>query len=358
MSGPHRFRLVDSGVREAREHMAYDAALCELHEAGDIPDTVRFMRFPPSVLVGRHQSLHDEVHVERCRNEGVGLARRITGGGAIYLDEGQVGWEIVARRATLGLGQLADWAAAICTAVAAGLSQAFGIDARFRPRNDIEVAGRKIGGTGGYFSGGTLVYQGTVLVDMDAARMARLLNIPAAKLARHGADDARSRIVTLKELLGRTPSIDAVQQAVLAGLEQRLAIVAEPGAMTQQETLTTRRLLDEEIGSDSFVYGHARAPSELVRQAVRATPGGTITAHVRCEGAGAARRIREILLSGDFFVAPPRVVLDLEAHLRGVPVGDVAAEIAAFLAAASIGTLSLTAADFIAVVEDAVREPR
>lgn len=163
------FRLIESGVADGRRQIAYDAALTELHAAGKVPDTVRFMRFPPTVLVGRHQILSSEVHVERCRAEGVGLVRRVSGGGAIYLDEGQVGWELVAHRTTLGLGTLGGHAQGICEAVAAGLAARFGVPARFRPRKDIEVDGRKIGGTGGYFVGDTLVYQGTVLIDMDAA---------------------------------------------------------------------------------------------------------------------------------------------------------------------------------------------
>ncbi len=112
-----RFRLIDSGVRDGREQIAYDAALTELHEAGRVPDTVRFMRFPPTVLVGRHQVLADEVHVERCRSEGVGLVRRVSGGGAIYLDEGQVGWELVFARSSLPGSSLGDYARMICEAV-------------------------------------------------------------------------------------------------------------------------------------------------------------------------------------------------------------------------------------------------
>ena len=75
---------------------------------------------------------------------------------------------------------LGDYACAICEAVAHGLSQGFGIAARFRPRNDIEVGGQKLCGTGGFFNGDTLFYQGTVPIDVDPARMMACLNAPAA----------------------------------------------------------------------------------------------------------------------------------------------------------------------------------
>ena len=74
-----------------------------------------------------------------------------------------------------------------------------GVEARYRPRNDIEVDGRKLSGTGGFFDGDTLFYQGTVLVDLDARRMVEALNVPHATVRRRegrsielgGADGAR-----------------------------------------------------------------------------------------------------------------------------------------------------------------------
>ena len=97
-----RFRVVDTGVLEGRFNIAIDQAMIEEHQAGRIPDTFRFMRFPPTALIGRHQALRQEVDVDHCRAHGIGIVRRITGGGAIYLDEGQLGWGLVFHRKALG----------------------------------------------------------------------------------------------------------------------------------------------------------------------------------------------------------------------------------------------------------------
>lgn len=350
------FRLIDSGVAEGRRQIACDAALTELHEAGRVPDTLRFLRFPPTVLIGLHQSMPREVRVERCRAEGVGLVRRVSGGGAIYLDPGQVGWELVFHRTTLPETDLGGIARIICEAVAGGLSDAFGIDARFRPRNDIEVAGRKLSGTGGFWQGDTMVYQGTVLVDMDAARVRDLLNVPAAKLARHGAADAGDRLVTLKALLGEDPSVEAVQEAVRAGLAKHLGITATPAQPTPEETALTEAKLAQEIGTEAFVMGEPEPMGEDVATAEAVHPGGTLRADLRLEGPPGGRRIREALVTGDFFVAPPRVILDLEAHLRGLPAAEAAAATEAFLAATPTGTLSLPVPAFAAIIAEAIEE--
>ncbi|MFD2173891.1 lipoate--protein ligase family protein [Rhodobacter lacus] len=340
------FRVIDTGVRPARAQIAFDQALIEAHKAGEIPDTIRFLTFPPTVLVGRHQLIGQELNLPACRAAGVFIGRRVTGGGALYLDEGQFGWELVFHRATLGLPSLADVAREICEAAAEGL-QSLGLPARYRPRNDIEVEGRKISGTGGFFDGDTIFYQGTILMQMDGAKMAGLLNIPAAKLARHGATDAAKRIVTLAELFaGNPPPARAVKEALLAAFARRLGITPERGEITPAEEALAHRLHEEEIGTDEFVFG-LDAPREGadVRSATRSGPGGAITAHLRLEGAG-QDRIREVLFTGDFFVAPPRIVPDLEAALRGVALEAVPDTVEGFFAQAGAALMSAPGGDF------------
>ncbi len=308
----HSFRMIDSGVQDGRLQIAFDQALIDLHTAGRVADTVRFLRFPPTVLIGRHQAMWHEVKVEDCLADGIGMVRRITGGGAIYLDENQVGWELVLSRKRLPLPTLGDYTRAICEAVAFGLSATFGIDARFRPRNDIEVDGRKICGTGGFFDGDTLIYQGTTLVDVDPARVMAYLNIPEAKLKKRDLDKAENRVTTLKALLGRAPGVEEVQAAVLRGLREKLGIVTTAAAISPDETTLAKSLHDEEIGTDEFVFSIDDPRDADVVEASITGAGGTVSAFVRTEGAAQAARIREVLLTGDFFVTPPRMIFDLE----------------------------------------------
>jgi lipoate-protein ligase A len=347
------FRVIDTGIREGRRQIAFDQAMIEARKAGTIPDTIRFLRFPPTALIGRHQALSHEVRLDYCRSHGVGVARRITGGGAIYFDEGQLGWELVFDRATLGIASLAELAREICEAAAAGLSK-LGVDARYRPRNDIEVGGRKISGTGGFFDDDTLFYQGTVLVDLNPAHMVAALNVPEAKLAKRALDSAAQRVVTLRELLGAAPSIEAIQGALLAGFAQRLGIAPVRGAITGEEEALAARHYAEETGTDAFVAeidDPAGAAGTLT--ASHTGPGGTVSVYVRLEGP-ARDRIREVLITGDFFVTPPRTVLDLEARLRGVPASQAGAAVERFFAEAKVGLLTVSPADFRAAIEAAV----
>lgn len=346
------FRVIDTGLRDARRQIAFDQALIDAHRAGEIPDTIRFLRFPPSALIGRHQALSRELKLDYCRARGIGTARRITGGGALYFDEGQLGWELVFHRSTLGIATLADLAREICEAAAAGLST-LGVDARYRARNDIEIDGRKVGGTGGFFEGDTLFYQGTVLIDLNPDDMIAALNVPQAKLAKRALDSAAQRVVTLKEALGTAPAIARVQEALLQGFATRLAIRPERGDITTAEERRAARCHDEEIGTDEFVSEIDDPDRESGALAGSHTgPGGTITAYLRLDGP-AQDRIREVLFTGDFFVAPPRTVLDLEAALRNVPFAESEEAVHAFFARTPVGLLSVTPADFAAALQGA-----
>ncbi len=348
------FRIIDTGVREGRSNIAFDAALIEQRQAGAVPDTIRFLSFPPTALIGRHQDLSREIDLEYCRENGVGVVRRITGGGAIYLDEGQLGWELVFHRQSLGIAALPDLAREICNAAAAGLSK-LGVDAKFRPRNDIEVDGRKISGTGGFFDGDILIYQGTVLVDLNPQHMVRALNVPESKLAKRKLDSAAERVVTLKELLGDdTPDMATIKQALIDGFCEGFGIEANPGEITDAEEKLARQYFQEEIGTDEFVAEIDDPSSQSdVHAGSHTGAGGTIEAFVKLEGPTRAV-LQRVLLSGDFFVTPPRVVFDLEAHLNGTRLDELEAAADEFFRKTEIGMLSVQPDDFLAAIRNAV----
>ena len=348
------FRIIDTGVREGRANIAFDAALIEERQAGRVPDTIRFLRFPPTALIGRHQDLSREINLDYCRDHGVGTVRRITGGGAIYLDEGQLGWELVFHRASLGVAALPDLAEKICNAAALGFRE-LGVDAKFRPRNDIEVDGRKISGTGGFFDGDVLIYQGTVLVDMNSQQMVSALNIPEAKLAKRELDTAAQRVITLKELLGDgLPDIETIKSALVRGFTEGLGIEAGAGEITANEEALANRHFIEEIGTDEFVAEIDNPGDDNEALAGTHTgAGGTIDTFVKLEGP-TKRILQRVLITGDFFVTPPRVVFDLEAHLAGTRLDDLDAEIDRFFGSKDIDMLSVTPGDFKSSIANAL----
>jgi lipoate-protein ligase A len=163
------------------------------------------------------------------------------------------------------------------------------------------------------------------------------------------------RVVTLKELLGpRLPPPAEIVEALLGGLAEGLGLDPEWATPSPGEEALAKRLHDDEIGTDAFVFeidDPGRDRSLLT--ATHAAPGGRITAYLRVEGGKGALRVREALITGDFFAAPPRIVFDLEAALRGVPVNRIGHAVEGFFAAARAEVLSVTPDDFRATLEQA-----
>jgi lipoate-protein ligase A len=252
-------RVIDTGVRPPRWNIAMTAALAELHGAGEIPDTLRFQRFTPCVLVGCNQDIRREVRLDRCRQKGVALARRLTGGGAVYMDAGILSWEIVANRRRFG-ADLAEAAGKICTAVANGLAR-LGVPAKFSPPNAIEAEGRKISGASGYFEGATLVYEGTVLVDFDIRDMAEVLNLPDAKEA--GVALLARRVTSMAAILGRAPAIDEIQHALVVSICNCFGFSLKHEAATARERTLAEGLSAAKFATDGFVFGEPSAPARM-----------------------------------------------------------------------------------------------
>jgi len=348
------FRVIDTGLRGGRANIAFDQALIEARQQGKIPDTIRFLRFRPSALVGVHQYLSHEIKIDYCRAHGIELGRRITGGGSLYLDEGQIGWELVFDRATFGPLDLAEVTRRICEAAALGLNT-LGVPARYRPRNDLEVDGRKISGTGGFFDGNVIFYQGTLLIDFDPGKIAASLNVPVEKLAKRELDSAAKRVITMREVLGdRLPDLKTIFEGLLAGFAEGLGIAPRWGAITPFEEELADRLYREEIGTDGYVEMlDAPDVGDMQVSASLTGRGGTVRADIRLEG---PRRdlIREVLITGDFFVTPPRAIFDLEAALRGLAVGAVSAAIDDYFARTPADFLSLSPGEIRHVVDMAL----
>lgn len=132
----------------AAENMALDEALLELKGEGRTPDTIHFLQFSPrAVLVGFHQSVEEEIRTEYCIANGIHINRRVTGGGGILFDESQLGREIICDKAFFNMkipnNRLFR---TLCEPVITALG-ILGLPSTFRPRNDIEINGRKISGT-------------------------------------------------------------------------------------------------------------------------------------------------------------------------------------------------------------------
>ncbi len=290
------------------------------------PPTARLCIFdPPAVLVGFSQDVFEEVNVEIAKELGFEIGRRSTGGGAIVMIREQTpGWEIWLPRDFPGLPSSIDDMYRFLAQVPIEALRYLGIDARFRPKNDIEVGGRKISGTGLYTDGKGVMYCGTILLDLDVELMLKLLRVPIEKMSDKVVKEVGKRIVTFRELVGYVPPIERVREALRHGVETVLSIKLEDGDLNDYE----RELLQQvepRYRSEEWVFGFRRAKG-FDRVCTYKTGAGLLRIHVKVVG----NALTQIMICGDFFTYPARAVLDLEAYLKHTPVDMVVEEVQRF----------------------------
>ena len=203
----------------------------------------------PSVIIGLNQSAYAEVNLPYLREKGIVLARRVTGGGAVYHDLQNLNYTITGRIRDLDK----DYPAYVET-VARALRQ-MGVPAEVSGRNDILVDGRKCSGYAKRMSKDRLMIHGTLMYDVDIDTLTQVLAVPGSKLSAAGVSSVRSRVANLKEYLPQFGDIQAFQVALQALLAQ------DDGEIRLTETQLAQIEADAaaKYRTWEWVYGHSPA---------------------------------------------------------------------------------------------------
>ncbi len=319
-------RVVDLGeVSAVRSQAAYHAVAYAFTE--DSPDTILLVTsYEPYVSIGFHQEAEREVDLEYCGAHGIPVVRREVGGGAVYLDRNQVfcQWIFGRARVPANLEERFRW---YCGPLVETY-RALGVEAYHRPVNDIQVAGRKIGGTGAASIGGAEVTVGSLMFDFDHDLMARVLRVPSEKMRDKVFQSLREYVTTLRRELGYVPDRDEVKALYLDRCAQALGRPLEKGVLTDREEEAAAEL-ERRFSSEEWLHqkgglreSHAVKihADVLVTEVTHKAPGGLVRLVARLrEG-----RIDDLTISGDFTLLPAWAVGALEQALRGLPVEEEA----------------------------------
>ena len=150
-------------------------------------------RVEPTVIYGRNQVLENEVNLEYCRDHGVDIVRRKSGGGCVYSDLGNIMVSYVSRR-----GDVSEVFDRYMTALTEAL-RALGVPAEKSGRNDILVEGRKVSGNAFHQLPDRSIVHGTLLYSTDLEALTEAIRPPVEKLQRHGVESVRQRVMNLSE---------------------------------------------------------------------------------------------------------------------------------------------------------------
>jgi lipoate-protein ligase A len=242
----------------------------------------------------------------------------------------------------------------VCHAAATAIS-ALGIDARFRPQNDIEVDGRKILYSGSVADGDALLYQGTLLVDLDVEKMLQVLRVPVGELSDAIKTSARERFTSLKDLLGHRAEPGLIKRYLTEAFESEFNVEFRESDLTLSEQARYRIALAQ-IDTRDWVGLVNKPGSDTPSNAARHIfPGGELKADLIYDRP--RHRIKQIWFSGDIGMNPRRSIADLEAALHDTSVERLEQNIRVFFAGRRIDMPMLKPDDFIAVTRLAVKQP-
>ncbi|HEY9205223.1 MAG TPA: biotin/lipoate A/B protein ligase family protein [Candidatus Methanoperedens sp.] len=192
-----KWRVVNPETHDAYLNMAIDEAVSEGIRNGSSPPTIRFYTWEPcAVSIGYFQGIRDEVNLETCRELGVDCIRRWTGGGAVYHDQwGEITYSVIAP-ANMFPKNIIESYRMICGWLVKALGS-LGIEAEFRPVNDILVGNKKISGSAQTRRGGVLLQHGTLLYDLDLETMFSVLNVSRQKISDKMIQSAKERVTCI-----------------------------------------------------------------------------------------------------------------------------------------------------------------
>ncbi len=254
----------------------------------------------PSVIVGRNQLLEREINVEYCREHGIDMIRRKSGGGAVVADMNNIMFSYITSSDDV-CSTFSEYTSMVASAL-----RRLGLDASDNSRNDILIGSRKVSGNAYYHLPGRSIVHGTMLYDFDPVLMSNTLRPSETKLASHGVESARSRVTTIREHLPELSLADF--------LDHMLRTVPEGG--------TTLVLDDDDIAEIEKIEKEYSSPDWLTGR----NPKGTLHCEKRIDGVGeigvdiCLRRglIESVALTGDFFERTDTAGA-LTAALAGLP---------------------------------------
>jgi len=229
------WRLLPMRVDDSSMSMAIDEALLTLNADGKAPNTVRFWRWLPStVSLGCFQSVEREVDLGVAKRYGVGVVRRITGGGAVFHDYGgELTYSVVCKQEDVPQDIVESYKL-LCDGLVQGLGR-LGLRAEFKPVNDVHVNGKKISGSAQTRRWGSVLQHGTVLISPDIRLMFELLKVSPEKISDKFIASAFERVTTVERELGRRPSFEEVRDSMKVGFERAIGTELVDGELTSHE---------------------------------------------------------------------------------------------------------------------------
>lgn len=271
-----------------------------------LPDTDDYLLFyinEPSIIIGKNQNTIEEINADYVNEHGIHVVRRLSGGGAVYHDLGNLNFSFITNDDGESFHNFRKFTEPVVQAL-----KKLGVEAELTGRNDIQVGERKISGNAQYATKGRMFSHGTLLFASEMENVVSALKVNAEKIKSKGIKSIRSRVANITEFLAREMTIEEFRLAILHSIFGGEEV--SEYKLTDEDWANIHELSKARYQSWDWNYG--KSPKSNFRQSKRFDIG-TIEIQLDIEKG----RIREAKIFGDFFGV--RDVSELEEHLSDLP---------------------------------------
>lgn len=268
----------------------------------------------PTVVIGRNQNALAEVNVKYVKENNIHVVRRLSGGGAVYHDLGNLNFTFIVDGEKGVVSNFEFFTRPVVKAL-----RSLGVNAEFSGRNDITIDGKKFSGNAQYWSKNRLLHHGTILFNSDLAVVQEALNVKTDKLQSKGVKSVRSRVTNIYPYLKTPVTIEEFKEVLLKYMQEEQTgpdIILSPEQIAEVEAIKEQRYAKWE-------WNIGESPEcEVVKE--QRFPGGKLELHLNI----ASGRIEDLQIFGDFFGTLPVEELAQKLNGRQYRESDVAEALA------------------------------
>ncbi|HLR15691.1 MAG TPA: lipoate--protein ligase [Bacillota bacterium] len=247
-------KFIDNmGITDPRVNLAIEEYVLE--NFGEKDSYLLFYINEPSIIIGRNQNSVEEINTEYVDRNGIKVVRRLSGGGAVYHDEGNLNFSFITKDDGNSFHDFAKFTEPVVKAL-----NDLGVPAELVGRNDLLVEGRKISGNAQFSTKGRMFSHGTLMLDSEIENVVQALNVSKEKIESKGIKSIRSRVANISEYLDEKLTIEEFKTLILQSIYDTDDITNIPRyELTEEDWENIREISNKRYMQWDWNYGKSPA---------------------------------------------------------------------------------------------------